>query len=128
MVIMASKQFAIIGINHADGAKDTAICRPVETAETSARLMREAGYSVIIKPIQSTSDAEASLIKRTRHIYPLEPVMDCGLRGRWEYCSLRDHNAHPMTQRYLHVDCDSLTDQDGNCIMCKAPSPASNRW
>lgn len=74
------------------------------------------------------TDSQASVIKRTAHIVPLEQVLDTNSRGRWQYCSLRDHKGIVITQRYMHADCDALTDRDGNCIMCCAPSPASVRW
>jgi hypothetical protein len=80
------------------------------------------------KEVAMTTSKEASQTKRERHIVPLEPVMDCGTRGRWEYCSLRDHMGQPVGQRYMHVNCDALTDREGNCIYCGAPSPSSSRW
>jgi len=72
--------------------------------------------------------AEASEIVRTRHIVPLEPIIETGNRGSWEYCSLRDHNHVVLTQRYRHVNCDAMTDRDGKCIACGADSPASIGW
>lgn len=76
----------------------------------------------------TTTDQQASKTKREFHIIPIESAMDCGNKGRWEYCSLRDHMARVVDHRYMHLDCDSLTDREGNCIHCGAPSPASLRW
>ena len=75
-----------------------------------------------------TTSKEASKTKRERHIVPIEPIFNAGIRGRWEYCSLRDHMGVVVDHRYMHVDCDSLTDKEGNCITCSAPSPSSSRW
>lgn len=59
---------------------------------------------------------------------PLEPVLDAGARGRWQYCSER-RGGEVITQLYLHVDCDVITERaTGNCAACGAPSPSSPDW
>jgi hypothetical protein len=74
------------------------------------------------------TDAEASKARRETHIVALEPVMDLGNRGRWEYCSIRNYKHVVLTQAYRHVNCDAMTDRDGVCIACGAHSPASTKW
>ena len=48
-----------------------------------------------------------------------EPIIKSETRGRWEYC--RDTETH--WRGYLHMDCDSVTDENGMCVMCGAPAP-----
>jgi hypothetical protein len=43
---------------------------------------------------------------------------------RWQYMSIRDwHTCRPITQRYYHLDCDAMTDQDGRCVLCCRKAP-----
>lgn len=59
---------------------------------------------------------------------PLEPVLDAGRRGRWQYCSVRLFG-RVQTQLYLHVDCDVATSRlTGRCQYCGAPGPSSDEW
>ena len=48
-----------------------------------------------------------------------EPIIRDSRRGRWEYVR---HNK-TGDRRYLHMNCDVLTDNSGHCIMCGAPCP-----
>lgn len=64
-------------------------------------------------------------------VVPLEEVIDCGSRGRWQYVSVRGRRNGNLFrhQRYLHVDCDALTTlASGRCVACGAPSPSSSDW
>lgn len=42
---------------------------------------------------------------------------------RWEYCKMTTPAGD--TKRYYHVDCDSVTDNKGFCLMCGSPSPCA---
>jgi hypothetical protein len=48
-----------------------------------------------------------------------EPIIRDERRGRWEYVKDTVDN----WRGYLHMDCDSITDDTGHCIMCGAPCP-----
>lgn len=41
--------------------------------------------------------------------------------GRWLWC----HDPEDGWEGYVHLECDMITDENGNCIGCGAQSPAS---
>jgi hypothetical protein len=44
--------------------------------------------------------------------------------GRWQWVMLRLPDGSPLGPRYYHCRCDALVDDEGYCVLCRAPSPA----
>lgn len=54
-------------------------------------------------------------------LYPVlyEEMIRDDRRGTWEYV----HDTDDGQNKYLHRNCDAVTDKTGHCIMCGRPSP-----
>lgn len=53
-----------------------------------------------------------------------EPRVNSQTRGRWDFVRMvHPKSGRTIDRRYYHVDCDCITNREGHCILCGAPSP-----